>query len=1565
MVLHGTSARRIYARQLHSTRLGSRFYREPVRLFGPHPAPSTMNSLATRLAFRLRSLALPAALVVAALAPAVQAQSVFVNEIHYDNDGGDVGEFVEVAGPAGTDLTGWSVALYNGSNGSRYSTIALSGTIDDEGNGFGALSFAEAGIQNGAPDGLALVDAGGAVLQFLSYEGTFAATDGPANGMTSEDIGVDEQPAPPAGQSLQLAGIGTKYDDFLWTGPAAESPGDVNAGQTFSGTAAGGAIVVTTANDENNADTECSLREAVIAANTNAAVSGCAPGTADGDLITFASAFTITLTLGDILVTDDVEIDGSTVGGVTVDGNDAGRIFDVDAAGGAGSEQAVAFTSLALQNGNSSTEPLDAGGAVDLKSGSEATFTDTDVTDSVAGINGGGIHGAGNTTITITTTDGGSSTISGNVARGSGVGNGGGGVWGAGTTTISGNVTVSGNAATGTAGSGGGVFNQGGTMSITGITITGNAANRAGGGVEDNGGISTTLSGVTLTGNFIDVAAPGNGGGLHSGGGDVTVTGGVVSGNTAVEGGGLWASGTLTVDGDALIDDNEGTGDPANKGGGGIFNQGGTVTVGDDVTISNNRATGASGSGGGILNNTAGATLTVGAATISGNTANRAGGGIEDNGGTVTLNGTTLIGNATPQATAAPGNGGGLHTGGGDVTVNGGSVTGNTAIEGGGLWSSGTLVVDGTTIDGNVALSDDDAAFEGGGGLFNQGGTMTVTDATVSDNTANGDGGPGGAGSGGGAFNNGAGTLTVSNSTFSGNSALRAGGGIEGNGGQIVLDNVDFAGNTTGGAPGNGGALHATAGDVTATGGTVSRNTAANEGGGFWINAGFTMDVTGTTFTENVGSGPAADNGGGALFSNGGTINVTGATIEDNVADGASGSGGGILNDGGTLTVTGGTISGNSANRAGGGVEDADGVATLTDVTVSDNFIIVATANPGNGGGLHSGGGDVTVNGGLYENNTATEGGALWTSGTLAVRSSEAGPALIMGNVGTGNAAANGGGGIFVQAGTATVSEAVVAGNSATGAAGSGGGIFVNSGASLSMTLGSITGNEANRAGAGVEVAGGSLSLSQVTVDGNEIAQANPGNGGGLHVGGAGSAAVSQSTFSGNTADEGAGLWVSGPGALDLDNSTVSGNEAAGVGGGVYDDGGADIALRSVTVVGNAAGTAGGGLAQSSVAAPRTYSFQNTLVGDNTAPTGPDCFGTFQSGGFNLIEDPSGCTINGDTASNVTGQDPAVGPLADNGGPTATHALLDGSPAIDAGSSAFDVDQRNQPRGDGQDDIGAFESGDGNDVVACTTDAPISISFDADGSGRPVTAADFSSVQGGSFMGASGEFTGVRNEAAAGPAVDLSTCSFVSFNPFDETVIYSARTAGTVAPSDVFVLATSGDADLTFPNDDVLFDNPGAFALVEGTADAGDSVASVLGRIVAAVVYDRDRDVFGSRGSQPTQAELQTFGRAFAAVFGGQATPTEGGADVDLSVATWPNPTRGAATVAFGLSEGGAARVAVYDVLGREVAVVADGPFGPGRHEVSVGAGSLPAGTYVVRVQTGAGVQTARLTVAR
>ena len=161
--------------------------------------------------------------------------AVFINEIHYDNTGADTGEAIEVAGPAGTDLTGWSIVLYNGNGGAQYGTIALSGIIPDQSSGFGTLFWEHAGIQNGSPDGLALVDDTATVVEFLSYEGSFVAVGGPADGLTSTDIGVAEPSDTPVGHSLQLAGTGTMGGDFTWTTAQPNTFGSINTGQSFSG----------------------------------------------------------------------------------------------------------------------------------------------------------------------------------------------------------------------------------------------------------------------------------------------------------------------------------------------------------------------------------------------------------------------------------------------------------------------------------------------------------------------------------------------------------------------------------------------------------------------------------------------------------------------------------------------------------------------------------------------------------------------------------------------------------------------------------------------------------------------------------------------------------------------------------------------------------------------------------------------------------------------------------------------------------------------------------------------------------------------------------------------------------------------------------------------------------------------------------------------------------------------------------------------------------------------------------------------------------------------------------
>lgn len=171
--------------------------------------------------------------------PVAVAANVWINEIHYDNASTDIGEGIEIAGPAGVVLTNYSLVFYNGGDGAPYKTVALSGSIDNESCGHGAVWFAVPDIQNGAPDGVALVFGGSQILQFLSYEGSFTASSGPAAGRTAQDIAVLEKGTEPAGQSLQLKGYGSNYAQFAWSSPTAASPGSLNTGQSIAPCSAG------------------------------------------------------------------------------------------------------------------------------------------------------------------------------------------------------------------------------------------------------------------------------------------------------------------------------------------------------------------------------------------------------------------------------------------------------------------------------------------------------------------------------------------------------------------------------------------------------------------------------------------------------------------------------------------------------------------------------------------------------------------------------------------------------------------------------------------------------------------------------------------------------------------------------------------------------------------------------------------------------------------------------------------------------------------------------------------------------------------------------------------------------------------------------------------------------------------------------------------------------------------------------------------------------------------------------------------------------------------------------
>jgi len=176
----------------------------------------------------------------------------WINEFHYDNIGTDVNEFVEVAAPEDLDISTYQLILYNGFFGRMYEKDAIYPLTDFEvGDTVNGITFYQlpmapqncsslsswCGLESGK-DGFALANfftpTSGRVVEFLSYEGSFVAKDGPALNMTSVDIGVQQLTTTPLGWSISKVGTGCNRDDFYWTMANASTAGTVNTDQTVT-----------------------------------------------------------------------------------------------------------------------------------------------------------------------------------------------------------------------------------------------------------------------------------------------------------------------------------------------------------------------------------------------------------------------------------------------------------------------------------------------------------------------------------------------------------------------------------------------------------------------------------------------------------------------------------------------------------------------------------------------------------------------------------------------------------------------------------------------------------------------------------------------------------------------------------------------------------------------------------------------------------------------------------------------------------------------------------------------------------------------------------------------------------------------------------------------------------------------------------------------------------------------------------------------------------------------------------------------------------------------------------
>lgn len=260
----------------------------------------------------------------------------------------------------------------------------------------------------------------------------------------------------------------------------------------------------------------------------------------------------------------------------------------------------------------------------------------------------------------------------------------------------------------------------------------------------------------------------------------------------------------------------------------------------------------------------------------------------------------------------------------------------------------------------------------------------------------------------------------------------------------------------------------------------------------------------------------------------------------------------------------------------------------------------------------------------------------------------------------------------------------------------------IQAGAVVEIANVTIRGGSSALNGGGIRNAG-DLTLTRSVVTGNTAAQ----QGGGIWTGGINSALhLRESTITGNNATgKGGGIAANGP--LTAENSTISGNRSEASGGGLYFSPDVSGTFSNVTITGNTAAQQGGGILAESVPflSSNFPGLQSSILAGNTAPVDRDCSGDVISLGDNLLGEGTMCIDFGPAKGDQEGTaatplDPKLGPLAGNGGPAPTHALLAGSPALNAGGACEATDQRGQPR-DAQCDTGAFELG-----TACVQGGP-------------------------------------------------------------------------------------------------------------------------------------------------------------------------------------------------------------------------------------------------------------------
>jgi predicted outer membrane repeat protein len=685
---------------------------------------------------------------------------------------------------------------------------------------------------------------------------------------------------------------------------------------------------------------------------------------------------------------------------------------------------------------------------------------------------------------------------------------------------------------------------------------------------------------------------------------------------------------------------------------------------------------------------------------------------------TITLTGRfgplTLTNTSTPEAIDGPGASILTVSGGGQVpvlfvsgrgvtaTIAGITITHGSGGFGGGIVNLGsTLTLTNSTVSYNSASAS-------GGGIYSVGGELTVTDSTVSNNSA---GSSIARGDGGGIYNEN-GTLTLTNSTLANNSAGGFGGGIS-NLAKLTLTNCTVAGNSAGQTAtkfsvGQGGGLwNGPTGKATLANTIIAGNRfivptdKAGKGPDVYGDfdslghnlIGDTSDSSGWLGTDLLGVDPRLaplDNYGGptptmALLAGSPALDAGSASIPG-------------------VTVP--TLDQRGALRGPAGL-NAGPAPDIGAFEASSSYLVTTAADSNDVGTLRAAVGWANVNRNNNEQKLASKSpapntivfdtrGAFGAPQTITLSPSLG--ALTLTNTSTPVTIDGPGASILTVSGgnqvevvhvifnvTATIAGLTIA----RGHSGSyGGGIF--------NEFGRVTLSNSTVSSSSAEYGGGIKNLGTMTITNSTLSNNSADQGGGIQN--LGTLTITNSTVSNNSAG-GFGGGISNSATLTLTNCTLSNNVTRFDGGGVSNVG--MVTLTNATLSGNSAANGGGfwnGPTGKATLA-NTIIAGNSLTGSGAK--GPDVNGHFNSLGHNLIGDTSGSS--GWLKTDLLGVDPRLAPLGNNGGPTQTMALLAGSPAIDAGDVAFVTgppfpgppftDQRGAPRiKNGTVDIGAVES---------------------------------------------------------------------------------------------------------------------------------------------------------------------------------------------------------------------------------------------------------------------------------